>query len=108
MLSRKIGLVTFAVGALLAAGSTVGTALAADGTPRLQNPAIQGEEQVRQLVVVMNQGESQKVSKQEFMKFMAAQFDRLDRNKSGELDAREIQKSEINAIRPRTFSSVGK
>jgi hypothetical protein len=33
--------------------------------------------------------------KQEWMKFMEAEFDRLDKNKSGELDAKELAQSKL-------------
>jgi hypothetical protein len=39
------------------------------------------------------------------MKFMEAEFDRLDKNKSGELDANELAKSRLRVSH---FLSVGK
>ena len=45
-------------------------------------------------------GKFQKISKQEFMSFMEAEFDRLDKDKSGELDPKELTQSRIRAYRP--------
>ncbi len=45
------------------------------------------------------------ISKQEWMKFMEAEFNRLDKNKSGELDVKEISQSKV---RVRCFASMGK
>jgi EF hand len=38
-----------------------------------------------------------KISKQEWMKFMEAEFDRLDVEKDGELDFKEIAQSRLRA-----------
>jgi hypothetical protein len=38
------------------------------------------------------------------MNFMSAEFDRLDKDKSGELDQKELEQSQIRASRP----AVGK
>jgi len=39
------------------------------------------------------------------MKFMEEEFDRLDKDKSGELDPKELSQSRL---RPATFAKVGK
>jgi len=43
----------------------------------------------------MDRDKSGKVSKEEFMAFMAAEFDRLDKNKGGELDVYELTGSQL-------------
>ena len=43
------------------------------------------------------------VSRQEYMKFMEAEFDRLDKEKKGELDAKKLAQSNLSAT-----SFVGK
>jgi hypothetical protein len=48
-----------------------------------------------------------KISKQEWMRFMDAQFDRLDKNKSGELDVKEIAQSQMSVRHGRPVA-VGK
>jgi len=36
-----------------------------------------------------------KISRQEYMNFMAAEFDRLDKDKSSDLDAKELAHSQL-------------
>jgi Ca2+-binding EF-hand superfamily protein len=42
------------------------------------------------LLLLMDTDKSGKISKQEWMTFMEAEFDRLDKDKKGELDVREL------------------
>ena len=63
-----------------------------------------GEDEVKQLLLLMDADKTGKLSKQEFMNFMSAEFDRLDKDKSGELDQKELEQSQIRASRP----AVGK
>jgi len=63
-----------------------------------------GEDEVKQLLLLMDADKNGKISKQEFMNFMSAEFDRLDKDKSGELDQKELKQSQIRASRP----AVGK
>ena len=51
------------------------------------------KEHVRQLLLLMDTDKSGKISKHEWMKFMEAEFDRLDKNKTGELDPQELLQS---------------
>jgi hypothetical protein len=46
-----------------------------------------------------------KISEAEFMELMKAEFKRLDVDGSGELDVKELKKSQL---RPATFLSAGK
>jgi hypothetical protein len=64
-----------------------------------------GEEEVKQLLLLMDTDKSGKISRQEFMNFMSAEFDRLDTDKSGELDVKELAKSQIRVSHP---AAVGK
>lgn len=41
-----------------------------------------------------------KVSRQEYMSYMEAEFDRLDKNKSGDLDINELKQSSLMASGP--------
>jgi len=63
------------------------------------------EEEVKQLILLIDTKKTGKISKQEWMDFMAAEFDRLDKNKSGELDANELAQSRLRVSH---FLSVGK
>ncbi len=73
--------------------------------PKQQRTLALGEAEVKQLVLLMDTDKNGKISKQEFMNFMGAEFDRLDKDKSGELDQKELAQS---LIRPAAPPAVGK
>jgi hypothetical protein len=56
-----------------------------------------GSVDVAQLVLLMDTDKNGKISRKEFMDFMAAEFDRLDVDKSGELDVKELEKSQLTS-----------
>ena len=58
-----------------------------------------GAVNVTQLLLLMDTDKNGKISRKEFMDFMAAEFDRLDTDKSGELDPRELAKSQLTPTR---------
>ncbi len=82
-------------GAVLAAGGLIAasTAVPADqpvpATPVRKLEA--GLSPVAQLLALMDTDKNGKVSKQEFMSFMEAEFNLADADKSGELDPKELQ-----------------
>jgi Ca2+-binding EF-hand superfamily protein len=80
---RKIGLL---VVSLLMAGATTRSAGALDQAGKVQVADVN----TKQLLLLMDQDRNGKVSKQEFMAFMEAEFARLDTNKDGELDVYEL------------------
>jgi hypothetical protein len=57
----------------------------------------------RRLLIDTNK--SDKISKEEWMKFMEAEFDRMDKDKKGQLDVKELTQSKL---RVRHFTNVGK
>ena len=98
----------FVVATLLASGTwgtRIGTAVARGGTTPPSDKIVLGEDEVKQLVLLMDQDKNGKVSEQEFMRFMKAEFKRLDKDKSGELDVKELSESQI---RSSTFMDAGK
>jgi Ca2+-binding EF-hand superfamily protein len=64
-----------------------------------------GEEEAKQLLLLVDTEKKGKVSKQEWMKFMEAEFDRLDKAKTGYLDVKDLMQSRLRVSQ---FSSVGK
>jgi hypothetical protein len=82
------------VTALFAIGAIVGTCLAQKtSVPKPQDKVALGENEVRQLSLLMDTDKTGKFTKQEGMRFMEAEFEKLDKNKSGELDAKEVAES---------------
>jgi len=73
--------------AIIAVMALAGTASSAQDTPEKLS---KGEAQVKQLLTLMDKDKSGKVSREEFMNFFAAEFERLDVNKAGELDVTEL------------------
>ncbi len=107
MLKRtSIVLVMAAIVVLIATWAMLGTAAAQKATvPKPQEKLSLGDEEVKQLLLHMDTDKNGKISKQEWMKFMEAEFDRLDKAKNGQLDVKELAQSQL---RVNHFSSVGK
>jgi sulfatase maturation enzyme AslB (radical SAM superfamily) len=91
-------LVIMAVTTLLA---MVGTTVAAQKapTPKAQDNVAVGETEVKQMLPLMDQDKDGKVSKQDFMKFMEAEFDRLDKTKEGKLDVKKLTQPPAQPVR---------
>ena len=80
-------------------------ALAQRTIPKLADKLALGEGEVKQLLLLIDTHKTGKITKQDWMKFMETEFDRLDKNKSGELDAKELAQS---ILRVSPFANVGK
>jgi len=63
------------------------------------------DDDVNLLFFLMDRDKNCKISKQEWMSFMSAEFDKLDTNKSGDLDPKELAQL---SLRRSNFSSTGK
>jgi Ca2+-binding EF-hand superfamily protein len=69
-------------------------------SPKGQDRIALGADEVKQLLLLMDTDKNGKISKQEYMNFMAAEFERLDVDKSGELDVKELTRSQFRVSRP--------
>jgi Ca2+-binding EF-hand superfamily protein len=107
MMSWKKVVVAMAVtAALILSWTMVGTVVAQKtSVPKPQNNLALGQEEVTQLLLLIGTDKSGKISKQEWMKFMEAEFDRLDVEKNGELDVKELAQSKLRVSH---FGAVGK
>lgn len=96
------------VGGLFAAGITVPAAFAgqtaspspsATAAPapsaKKEKNLTKGEKEAKKLLLLMDADKNGMVSKAEFMAFMEAEFDRLDKDKSGQLDVQELTQSNL-------------
>lgn len=78
----------------------LGTASAQKSSvPKPQNRLAIAEDQIKQLLGLMDADKNGKVSKEQYMKFMEAEFERLDKDGKGVLDVRELTKSTLTASR---------
>ena len=65
------------------------------------------QQNVTELLPLMDTDKNGKISKQEWMNFMEAEFDQLDKDKTGELDRKELLQSTVSVKRVRN-SDLGK
>jgi hypothetical protein len=91
MLNRtKIVLVMLVIAMLTTTWGMVGTAVAQKAAvPKPQDKLAIGEDEVKRLLPLMDHDKDGKVSKQDFLRFMDAEFDMLDKKKEGKLDIQE-------------------
>jgi len=73
------------------AGAIAGLAIAADNNQKVDA----GVPATKQLLLLMDTDKNGKVSKQEFMSFMEAEFNKLDVNRDGELDVHELTQLQV-------------
>jgi len=101
---NRMGAVAICIaGAWFALNSITGLAIAQKterAIPVRQRTIVLAEDEVKQLLLLMDTDKNGKISKQEFMSFMEAEFDRLDKDKSGELDVKELAQSRLRPSRP--------
>jgi Ca2+-binding EF-hand superfamily protein len=87
-----------AVTAMMAGAAVMAASALAQDTAKVPvqpNVPVIAEENVKQLLLLMDTDKNGKISKAEWMKFMSAEFDRLDTDHSGELDRHELLKSRV-------------
>jgi hypothetical protein len=83
-----------------AAGTFLGTAAGQKASvPRAQDRLALGEEHVKQLLLIMEVDSRGMISKQEYLKFMEAEFERLDKARQGKVNAREVNQQTLSASR---------
>ena len=100
MLRRKNNLsIVATITVLLTALTLLGNAAQKASVPKTQDKLAMGEDDVKHLLSLMEADKNGKVSRQEYMKFMAAEFDRLDKAKSGELDVKVLTQSKLSVSR---------
>jgi hypothetical protein len=96
--ARQAVLIVPVIAVLFAAGARLGTAQAPAATPETkqkEKKLEQGEIEAKRLLLLMDRDQSGKVSREEFMGFMTAEFERLDINKDGELDVKELTQTRL-------------
>jgi hypothetical protein len=79
--------------------STVVTPTPAAEETEKESKAAAATDAAKQLLLAMDTSKNGKVSKEEWMKFMEAEFDRLDTDHKGQLDVKELKQSRVQ-VRP--------
>ena len=92
-------LVAIIIGVLGPLSAMRGIAMAQKASaPKSQANLALGEGEVKKLLLLMETDNDGKVSKQEFMRFMEAEFDMLDVKKEGKLDVKERTQQSKNGF----------
>src|SRR5271156_5323022 len=100
--------VIFLIAVLVATGAMSRTSFAQKASvPKPQDKLALAEDQCKQLLLLIDANKNGKISKQEFMNFMEAEFDRLAKSKSGDLDVNELKRSSLTTSHP-AHANVGK
>jgi Ca2+-binding EF-hand superfamily protein len=94
------------IAVLLAMWTMRETAIAQKASvPKQQDNVALGEDDVKQLLILMDTDNDGKVSRQEFMQFMDAEFKRLDKDGSGNLNVKELAQSRLRVSH---FAAAGR
>jgi hypothetical protein len=102
---RKIVLGACITAALLTFGTMAGTAQKLT-VPKPQSTVALRVAEIKQLLCLMDTDKNGRISKKEFLSFMEAEFDRLDKDKTGQLSISELK---LSQMRPsRSAPPVGK
>jgi len=81
-----------------ATGVAAGTALAQkQSTPNPQDKLAVADANVKELLLLMDADHNGRISKREWMSFMEAEFNKLDKDGNGELDPKELLQSKLLA-----------
>lgn len=93
---------------MCAGGTRLETSFAQKASvPKQPDTTAIASEKVKEILALMDTDKNGKISKQEWMKFMEAEFDRLDTKKTGEIDLKKLLQSIVIRGKVRT-SDLGK
>jgi len=81
-------------GATAVAAATTLAQKRADPNP--QDKLALADENVKKLLLLMDSDHNGKISKHEWMSFMEAEFNKLDKDGNGELDTKELLQSRLS------------
>ena len=97
---HKMVPVAMVAAALFAAGAMerIASAQKLQTIPKTQDTLARGEDEVKSLLLLVDTEKTGKVSEQEFIRFMEAEFKRLDKNKSGEIDTKTLAQSQLRVV----------
>ncbi|MGD0570546.1 MAG: EF-hand domain-containing protein [Candidatus Sulfotelmatobacter sp.] len=92
---------------LIALMSASGAIAVADVAPKPQDKFAQANENVKQLLLLLDADKNGKITKQEWMAFMEAEFNKLDKDGNGELDPKELLQARLS-VRQGSAAKAGR
>jgi len=108
MTQRSLLATTLLIACMCGGGALRETSLAQKASvPKQPDKSAIATENVKELLALMDTDKNGNISKQEWMRFMETEFDRLDTKKKGEIDPRELLKSTASVMHVRP-SDLGK
>lgn len=88
------------IACMSATGLALGTAVAQrTAAVNPQDKLALADGNVKELLLLMDADQNGKISKHEWMSFMEAEFNKLDKDGNGQLDAKELLQSKISTRR---------
>jgi Ca2+-binding EF-hand superfamily protein len=88
-------------GLMIALMGVSGLVALADVTPKPRDKFALANENVKELLLLLDTDQSGRISKREWMNFMEAEFNKLDKDGNGELDPKELLQSKLSVSKSR-------
>jgi Ca2+-binding EF-hand superfamily protein len=83
-------------GLLIALMGATGAMAVGEVAPKPQDKFAQANENVKRLLLLLDADKNGRISKQEWMAFMEAEFNKLDKDGNGELDQKELMEARLS------------
>jgi Ca2+-binding EF-hand superfamily protein len=81
---------------LIALLGATGVVALADAAPKPQDKLALANQNVKQLLLLLDTDKNGRISKKEWMNFVEAEFNKMDKDGNGELDPKELQQSKLS------------
>jgi hypothetical protein len=89
---------------LIALLSATGAMAVTDVEPKPRDKFARANENVKELLLLLDTDKNGRISKQEWMNFMEAEFNKLDKDGNGELDRKELLQTKLS-VRQRSSAN---
>jgi hypothetical protein len=91
---------------LIALLSATGALAVTDVEPKPQDKFARANENVKELLLLLDTNKNGRISKQEWMNFMEAEFNKLDKDGNGELDRKELLQTKLSVRQRNSANSA--
>jgi Ca2+-binding EF-hand superfamily protein len=92
---------------LLALISATGAVAIAEVAPQPQDEFARANQNVQDLLLLLDTDKNGRISKREWMNFVEAEFNKLDKDGNGELDPKELLQSKL-AVKQRNSANTAR